>query len=552
MSLPLALARLQPHGAPSLERQSRASDARLATMPRLSRSFSRRIWIVLSCVLLFVLAGSALGVSSLLRVSGETRQLVDQAMSAERLAGELHRHLAINVARAKAFALSSEPQVGDVLTPEINSTSLVVDDLIVKLGSVLVTEEDRAGFVRMKNANIEFGKARLELTVARDGGLTTTIDRVYTTRFTPSAQALMTAVTQLGDSQRARIDAAVTRINDASRSACLGLVVFGLCAVVVGGCLSLWLVRAITRPISVAVATAHRVAALDLSEPIHGHDRDEGGRLLAALSHMQMSLHTLVVQVQDTSKNVATGVSEIATGNLDVANRTELTASSLQQTATSIDQIATTMGQSLMAASSAEVLAQSAAIQAAGGSTVMSEVMQTMEDIGSSSRQIEDITGVIDGIAFQTNILALNAAVEAARAGDQGRGFAVVAAEVRSLANRSAVASRQIKSLIGLSAGNVAAGTIKVSQARDAMGEIVNSVQRLTNAIEEIAEGTRGQSVGMASINQAVAGLELMAQQNAAFVEESAAAAQRLQDQADDLRDLAGQFRLPGGRLCYS
>jgi methyl-accepting chemotaxis protein len=525
------------------------SNPRPVDLPRLSLSFSRRIWSVLSCVLLFVLLGAALGISSLQRVSGETAQMVDQAMKAERLAGDLHRMVAINVARAKAFALSSEPQVSDALTPEINATSVAVDDLIVKLDSVLMTKEDREKFSRMQNANVEFNKARQELTVGRDGGLTATIDRILSTRFNPAAQALLAAVTDLGDSQRARIDASVVRINDVSRLACLGLVLFGMCAMLVGGGLSFWLVRAITRPMEVAVATANRVAALDLSQPIEGHDRDEGGRLLTALAQMQRSLYSLAMRVQDTSRSVASGVSEIATGNLDVANRTELTASSLQLAASSIDEISTTMEQSLSAAISAEALAKSTAAQAEGGRTVMADVVKTMADIGDSSRQIVEITAVIDGIAFQTNILALNAAVEAARAGDQGRGFAVVAAEVRSLANRSAVASRQIKSLISQSASNVAAGTLKANQARDAMSDIVSAVQRVASTIEEMAEVTRSQSAGMASVNDAVAGLELMTQQNAAFVEESAAAAQRLQEQAGEMRDLAGQFRIPVTRL---
>jgi len=204
------------------------------------------------------------------------------------------------------------------------------------------------------------------------------------------------------------------------------------------------------------------------------------------------------------------------------------------------------MHHSLEAASRGERLAQSAAGEAAGGSQVMSEVMQTMDDIRESSRQIVDITAVIDGLAFQTNILALNAAVEAARAGEQGRGFAVVAAEVRVLANRSAEAARQIKSLITASADKVELGAAKVRQARDSMSAIVDSVGRVVHAIGEITVGTQEQSISMSSINAAVSRLDQMTQQNAAVVEESAAAAQSLQAQAGDLRDVAGQFRLPG------
>jgi methyl-accepting chemotaxis protein len=422
----------------------------------------------------------------------------------------------------------------------------VVDTLLRKLGAVLVTPQDKTIFVRMMQTNGEFLKARQELTLARDSGLTANIERVYTGRFAPAAQALLEAVNALGDSQRAKIDASVVRIGDLSLSARWGLVAFGLCALLLGGVLSIRLVRGITRPIQQAVDTANRVAALDLSERIEGHDRDEAGRLLSALGRMQMSLHTLVSQVQSSSRSVAQGATEIAAGNLDFSSRTEQAASSLQQTAAAVEQIAATMQHSLAAASRGEVLAQSAATEAVDGGTAIAEVMRTMGDISESSRQIVDITAVIDGIAFQTNILALNAAVEAARAGTEGRGFAVVATEVRTLANRTAAAARQIKALISASAQQVELGSSKVGQARDTMSAIVSSVGRVTQVIGEITAATREQSSGMSEINTAVSRLDQMTQQNAALVEQSTAAAQSLQTQAGDLRDMAERFRLPG------
>ncbi|MDO8252267.1 MAG: methyl-accepting chemotaxis protein [Rhodoferax sp.] len=509
-------------------------------------SFSRRILAVLSLVLLVALLGSAIGHWSLLRVSNETATMVDEAMATERLAGDLHRHILVNVARSKALALSSEPQVGDVLTPEINQTSALVDKLLNQLGAMLHTPENLAILRHMTETNIQFLKACQALTAARDGGLTANIEQVYASRFTPAAQALLAAVTQLGDSQRARIDASVVGINDLSLSARGGLILFSLCALLLGGGLSVWLVRGITRPIQQAVDTANRVAALDLTAHIEGHDRDEAGRLLVALGRMQVSLHALVAEVQGASHSVAEGATQIAAGNLDFSSRIEMAASFLQQTAAAVDEITTTMHHSIEAATRGEALAKSAATAAASGSAVISEVMQTMNDINASSRQIVDITAVIDSIAFQTNILALNAAVEAARAGEQGRGFAVVAAEVRTLANRSAQAARQIKSLIGASVDTVKLGMAKVSQARDTMTTINDSVGRVAQAIAEITVNTRGQSSSMSNINVAVNRLDQMTQQNAAVVEESAAAAQSLQDQAGDLRDVAGRFRLPG------
>lgn len=512
---------------------------------RSSDSFSRKIAVVLTLVLVVAMLGATIGYWSLHRVSADTEHMVKDVMATERLASDLQRHVLVNVARSKAFALSSEPQVGDALMPEINATSQQIDALLQKLASVLASSEDREILARMTQANTVFTTARQALTAARDGGLTANIEKVYTERFTPAATSLQVAVTQLGDAQRSQIEASATEISRLSLNARWGLVLFSLCALLLGGVLSVWLVRSITRPIQQAVDTANRVASLDLTFSIDGHNRDEAGRLLIALGQMQASLHTLVEQVQGASHGVAEGATQIAAGNLDFSSRTEMAASFLQQTAASIEEVAQTMQASLAAAARGEALVKSATLEATSGSAVMSELMQTMDDIRTSSSQIVEITAVIDSIAFQTNIPALNAAVEAARAGEQGRGFAVVAAEVRTLANRSALAAREIKALIGVSAENVKLGTLKVQQARDTMHTLVESVGRVSEVIGEIHAGSNAQSGSMSNINLAVSQLDEMTQQNAAVVEESAAAAQNLQDQASGLRDVAGRFRLP-------
>lgn len=510
------------------------------------RSFSRRITGALLLVLFVALLGSTIGYGSLSSVSTETGRMVNEDMTTERVATELSRHISVNVSRSKALALSSEPQVGDVLTPEINQTASQIDTLLKKLDGQLTDPADKLILSRMQEANLKFSSAFLALTAARDGGLTSKIEQVVSETFTPAALALQEAVAQLEASRRAKIEGSVSGISDLSERARWGLVLFSACALLMGGLLSAWLVRSITRPIQQAVATANRVAALDLSASIQGHDRDEAGRLLVALGRMQDALNAMVFEVQSASHSVAEGATQIAASNSDFSNRTEMSASFLQMTAASVEEIAASMRASLEAAAQGESLAKSTALLATDGSAVMYEVMQTMSDINDSSRQIMDITGVIDSIAFQTNILALNAAVEAARAGDQGRGFAVVAAEVRALANRSAVAAKEIKALMSASADKVKLGTDKVSKARDTMKSIVESVSRVTQALAQITTGSRDQSNNMADINESINKLDQMTQQNAAVVEESAAAAKSLQDQAGDLRDVVGRFRLPG------
>ena len=268
------------------------------------------------------------------------------------------------------------------------------------------------------------------------------------------------------------------------------------------------------------------------------------GSLLDALAAMIASLRNTVSQVRHTTESIATASGQIAAGNHDLSARTEQTASNLQQTAASMEELTGTVSQTADSASKANELASSASGAAARGGKVVEQVVSTMADINTSSKRIGDIIGVIDGIAFQTNILALNAAVEAARAGEQGRGFAVVATEVRNLAQRSAESAREIKALIGVSVDKVEAGARLVEQAGTTMDEIVASVQRVGDMIAEITAAATEQSAGIAQVNVAVTQLDQMTQQNAALVEESAAAAESLKEQALRLSGVVGTFRL--------
>ena len=309
------------------------------------------------------------------------------------------------------------------------------------------------------------------------------------------------------------------------------------------------LVRAISHPLEQAVKLAQGVAAGDLTQEIAVVSRDETGQLMLALKNMNDNLRDIVGEVRLSTDTITTASSEIATGNLDLSSRTEQQAGSLEETASAMEQLTATVRQNADNARQANQLAASASDVASRGGDVVRQVVDTMSAINDSSGRIADIIGVIDGITFQTNILALNAAVEAARAGEQGRGFAVVASEVRSLAQRSAAAAREIKALIDDSVSQVGRGSTLVSRAGQTMDEVVASVRRVTDVMAEITAASTEQSAGIEEVNRAITQMDETTQQNAALVEQAAAAAQSLQDQAQRLSGAVSVFRVEPARL---
>ena len=351
---------------------------------------------------------------------------------------------------------------------------------------------------------------------------------------------------QAGKAISVRTAAALQAANDSSKQATrlsIALLVIGaIGAIAVGAAMA----RAIVRPIDRAVASAQLVAAGDLRHDVDtggkGENRDETGRLLAAMQQMTAGLRGLVNQVHAGAGSIAGASGEIASGNLDLSRRTEQQAAALEETASSMEELMATVKQNADNARQANQLAASASHTAVAGGAVVAEVVQTMEAISESAKKIVDIIGVIDGIAFQTNILALNAAVEAARAGEQGRGFAVVASEVRNLAQRSAGAAKDIKQLINDSVAKVDAGSALVGRAGASMGDIVDSVRRVTDIMAEISSASSEQESGIAQINLAITQMDSTTQQNAALVEQAAAAAQAMQQQTVELTRVANQF----------
>jgi methyl-accepting chemotaxis protein len=376
--------------------------------------------------------------------------------------------------------------------------------------------------------------------------------RVLMKEVTPGASKWLAALDEMIDYQAANNKKSEEEAAHDYASARLLLISLGGLAIGLGVLIAWLATRSITRPVNQAVKIAQTVASGDLTSRIEVTTKDETGQLMQALKDMNGSLQKIVGEVRMGTDTIATASSQIAAGNLDLSSRTEQQASSLEETASSMEELTSTVKQNGDNARQANQLAVSASDVAIKGGAVVAQVVDTMGSINESARKIVDIIGVIDGIAFQTNILALNAAVEAARAGEQGRGFAVVASEVRNLAQRSAAAAKDIKTLIGDSVEKVDAGSKLVNQAGATMSEIVASVKRVTDIMGEITAAGREQEAGISQINQAITEMDTVTQQNAALVEEAAAAAASLQEQAAALAGVAAGFKLaasqPTGR----
>jgi methyl-accepting chemotaxis protein len=365
--------------------------------------------------------------------------------------------------------------------------------------------------------------------------------------FNPAAARLLATLEAFIKVQEQDRDAAIERMHEARfKVAIMGLIAAAfLLAVAVS--LTLLLIRSIVHPLKQTMAVAKAISDGDLTQDLHTHRHDEFGDLLKAFAEMSARLRSLVAEVRGGVDSVSTASNEIANGNQNLSSRTEQTAANLQQTAASMEQLTSNVTQSAETARQANQFALNATQAATRGGEVMGNVVNSMQHISDSSRRISDIIGVIDGIAFQTNILALNAAVEAARAGEQGRGFAVVASEVRNLAHRSAEAAKEIKTLIQRSVESVESGSQQVSEAGTAMQEIVSGVKRVGDLIAEISAAASEQQQGISQVNQAVGNLDQMTQQNAALVEESAAAAGALSQQAGKLGEVVSLFKIGGG-----
>ncbi|MBD8563939.1 HAMP domain-containing protein [Oxalobacteraceae sp. CFBP 8763] len=409
-------------------------------------------------------------------------------------------------------------------------------------GKALLAEiaTERAKYSAMRNEGFKMKGAL--------GADSAEVKAFFETKVIPEMRIYVATIEKLATYQEQLFTNADTSIDAIVVSATRILIGLGIAALAIGAACGWLLTRSITRPLAHAVGLARQVASGDLTADIRAESRDEVGDLVLALKTMNDNLLKTVTEVRAGTETIVTASQQIASGNLDLSSRTEQQASSLEETASSMEELTSTVRQNADNARQANVLAKNASQIAAHGGEVVSQVVATMASINASSKKIGDIIAVIDGIAFQTNILALNAAVEAARAGEQGRGFAVVASEVRNLAQRSAAAAKEIRGLISDSVTKVEAGGRLVDEAGVTMQEIVQGIGRVTDIMADITSASAEQSTGIEQVNEAITQMDGVTQQNAALVEEAAAAAASLQEQATTLAQLVSVFNVGHGR----
>jgi len=503
-----------------------------------------RLGLGFALVLSLLALMTIVGVWRLQDIGGRTATMIALDLQKERLASEWAANIDANGVRTLAVIKSNNADhqkfFKDQMAGTVDRTSAVQK----QLDELIKSDEGRKLFNSLLVQRKVYNDLRNKLIKLKEGGDEAAALAGLDNELIPAMKEYSARVNAVATHQRDVINRNAAIVDEQYRSGRTILIAVGVLALLVGIIASWRLSDGITRPLRRAVQATSAVAAGDLSMHVVVDRKDEIGQLLQGLHDMSQNLLKTIREVRSGADTIATASSEIATGNLDLSSRTEQQAGSLEETASAIEQLASTVKQNADNAREANQLALTASSVAVEGGAVVGQVVDTMGAINESSRRIVDIISVIDGIAFQTNILALNAAVEAARAGEQGRGFAVVASEVRSLAQRSASAAKEIKSLIDDSVDKVGSGTRLVEQAGKTMTEVVSSVKRVSDIVAEISSATQEQSTGIGEVNHAITQMDQVTQQNAALVEQAAAAAGSLQEQAARLAQVVSVFKL--------
>jgi methyl-accepting chemotaxis protein len=505
-----------------------------------------RLGLAFAALLLLLTGIAYIGWSSIAGAKARIDLITNENNTKISLSNQMQASLNLAVRSVRSYIIYTDKETRQKLVERLAKANKQYDDVFVQLGTLVRSEKAKQLYADIKDRRAETRPLFYDVLALVDAGKTDEIPGFLERSVQKPQDNWFAALQGMIDLQEQQNLAAVEEMNQDYRFA-VRFLISAVFISVVAGILLAWLItRSITRPMSQAVKLAQTVAAGDLTSRIHITSKDETGILLQALKDMNDSLQRIVDEVRGGAETIATASNQIASGNHDLSSRTEEQASSLEETASSMEELTSTVKQSADNARQANSLAVSASEVAVKGGAVVSKVVDTMGSINESARKIVDIIGVIDGIAFQTNILALNAAVEAARAGEQGRGFAVVASEVRTLAQRSAAAAKEIKTLIGDSVAKVDAGTKLVDQAGTTMNDVVESIKRVADIMGEISAATHEQTSGIEQINQAIMQMDQVTQQNASLVEEAAAASEAMQEQAKNLAQAVSVFKLDG------
>ena len=508
-----------------------------------------RLGIGFAVVLMLSILSTAIGLYSARSAAESTRKMMESPLAKERIVADWYVFIYSAIARTSIIAKSSDDTIPKTFAEDISQSVKRGGELQKSLEPLLTSAAEKEMYAKISDLRKTYQADKEATMKAKLSGNAELAAAAFEKNFIPSSRAYQAQVLEFLKLQRGEIDAMAHAIDQAYQTSFNLMILLGVLLVALSVACAYLIARSITVPIRAAVDVATRVAQGDLTNDIVATGKDEIGELLTALKGMNAGLVDIIRGVQTGAGSIANASGEIASGNLDLSSRTEQQAGSLEETAATMEELTSTVKHNAENARQANQLAQSASQTAVKGGEAVAQVVATMASINDSSKKIVDIIGVIDGIAFQTNILALNAAVEAARAGEQGRGFAVVAAEVRNLAQRSAGAAKEIKALIGDSVDKVGAGSKLVNDAGVTMEEIVGSVRRVTDIMAEITAASDEQRTGIEQVNNAIAEMDDVTQQNAALVEQAAAAAESLQDQAAHLAQVVSVFRIAGGSV---
>jgi methyl-accepting chemotaxis protein len=506
-------------------------------------SIGKRLGFAFSLVLILAALITAIGIRKIGAVGKAAEEMMTQSLVKERLASDWSRNIAASVVRTTAVAKSGDPALSAFFKADAAAGSKSSTAIIKDLEPLLATEKEKEVFARINGIRKTYVQSRDNVFKLQAEGKKDEASALLDSAYLPDSVRYQAAVAEFLQMQRTNLNERSSEIRKLDSEGSRDLALLAVALIVLGQFCAWRLSVGIVKPLRHAVRAARRVADGDLTGQIQVRSDDETGQMLAALKDMTANLQTIVAEVDSGTRAITAASREIASGNQDLSSRTEQQAGSIEETAASMEELTATVKRNADSARQADKLAHDATEVAGKGGAVIGEVVGTMSEINDSAKKIVDIISVIDGIAFQTNILALNAAVEAARAGEQGRGFAVVAAEVRSLAQRSATAAKEIKALIDDSVERVATGSRLVDQAGSTMREIVASVGRVNAIMAEITAASQDQTVGIEEIHRAIGQMDVVTQENSALVEESAAAAEAMTEQAHRLSAAVGRFK---------